>query len=253
MKAKMKKMTAVFLIVLTFMITALPVSAGEISYSVYTVSGTTYYLALRSEASYKASNEIAKLVNGEIVIVASTTVYNGDYWYVYGQKAHKWGYVNKNYLTKSSGYVANYYVTGTTYYLALRNAMAYDAANEIGKLKNGEKVQVLNSNMSNPDYWYVYAPTLDKYGYVNRNYLSASSSGSSSSSSSKTSGTKKTVTGTTYYLALRSDPSYKFENEIGMLKNGETVYVQKTGYGAYVYVYAPSLDKYGYVNANYLK
>ncbi len=252
MKAKMKKMTAVFMIVLTFMLTAMPASAGEINFSVYTVSGTTYYLALRNEAAYKASNEIAKLKNGEIVIAASTQTYNTDYWYVYSQNAHKWGYVNKNYLAKSSGYVANYYVTGTTYYLALRNNTAYDAANEIGKLTNGQKVQVLNSSLSNNAYWYVYAPTLDKYGYVNKNYLTANS-GSVAPDSSKTSGTKKTVTGTTYYLALRSDASYRFENEIGKLKNGETVYVQKTGYGAYVYVYAPTLDKYGYVNANYLK
>ena len=54
-------------------------------------------------------------------------------------------------------------------YLALRNAKAYDSSNEIGKLNNGETVQVIDS--SDPSYWYVYSSSLMKYGYVNKDYL----------------------------------------------------------------------------------
>ena len=65
---------------------------------------------------------------------------------------------------------------GTTYkvivsegYLALRTAKAYDSRNEIGKLYTGETVEVIDASDSR--YWYVYAPSLNMYGYVNANYL----------------------------------------------------------------------------------
>ena len=54
-------------------------------------------------------------------------------------------------------------------YLALRNAKAYDDANEIGQLNNGDTVQVQDSSGST--YWYVYVPKLGKEGYVDKNYL----------------------------------------------------------------------------------
>ena len=54
-------------------------------------------------------------------------------------------------------------------YLALRTAKAYDAGNEIGKLYTGDTVQVIDS--SDYQYWYVYAPSLGKSGYVNKDYL----------------------------------------------------------------------------------
>ena len=56
-------------------------------------------------------------------------------------------------------------------YLALRNAQAFDYNNEIGKLYNGDVVYVDSSNLTNGTYWWVYAPSLGKSGYVNRNYL----------------------------------------------------------------------------------
>ena len=51
-------------------------------------------------------------------------------------------------------------------YLALRNAKAYDDANEIGQLNNGDTVQVQDSSGST--YWYVYSSRLGKSGYVNK-------------------------------------------------------------------------------------
>ena len=56
-------------------------------------------------------------------------------------------------------------------YLALRTAKAYDYSNEIGKLYTGDQVQVTDA--SDSVYWYVYAPGLGKYGYVNSRYLTA--------------------------------------------------------------------------------
>mgnify|MGYP002571570392 CR=1 FL=1 len=62
-----------------------------------------------------------------------------------------------------------YTVTVASGYLALRNAKAYDDANEIGQLNNGDTVQVQDSSGST--YWYVYSSRLGKSGYVNKNYL----------------------------------------------------------------------------------
>ena len=127
-------------------------------------------------------------------------------------------------------------------YLALRTEKAYDYRNEIGKLYTGDTVEVIDS--SDSGYWYVYSYKLDKYGYVNKDYLIAPVT---------VSGTKYYVTGTTYYLALRNARAYDAANEIGKLHNGDYVYVQDTSDSTYWYVYAPQLNKYGYVNKNYLR
>ena len=62
-----------------------------------------------------------------------------------------------------------YSVAVASGYLALRNAKAYDDANEIGQLNTGDTVQVQDSSGST--YWYVYSSRLGKSGYVNKNYL----------------------------------------------------------------------------------
>ena len=51
----------------------------------------------------------------------------------------------------------------------MRNAKAFDSANEIGKIANGQEVDVID--FSTGTYWYVYVPDLDAYGYVNSEYL----------------------------------------------------------------------------------
>ena len=74
-------------------------------------------------------------------------------------------------MTVQTGWAAttSYTVTVADGYLALRNAKAYDDANEIGQLNNGDTVQVQDSSGST--YWYVYSSRLGKSGYVNKNYL----------------------------------------------------------------------------------
>ena len=91
---------------------------------------------------------------------------DSTYWYVYSSKHDKYGYVNRKYLANSS-YECT--VSVQSGYLALRNAKAYDDANEIGQLNTGDTVQVQDSSGST--YWYVYSSRLGKSGYVNKNYL----------------------------------------------------------------------------------
>ena len=66
------------------------------------------------------------------------------------------------------------------------------------------------------------------------------------------------------YLAIRTAPEAKYENEVNHigLQNGDKVqitgaYVQGTGFGGgkatYVWVYAPKFGVSGYVNAAFLK
>ncbi|MCD7867354.1 MAG: hypothetical protein LUG62_03970 [Clostridiales bacterium] len=225
---------------------AQPVSAASGNYMVVVSSG---YLALRTAPAYDSSNEIGELYTGDTVTVSS--YYNSTYWYVYSPKYSRYGYVNKNYLTaisssSSSSSSSTWTVKVATGYLALRTAKAYDPSNEIGCLYTGDTVQVQNT--SDSTYWYVYAPSLGKYGYVNRNYLYQSSS----SSTTTVSGNVWTVKVQSGYLALRTAKAYDSSNEIGCLYTGDTVQVQNTSDATYWYVYAPSLGKYGYVNRNYL-
>ena len=126
------------------------------------------YLALRTEKAYDSANEIGKLYTGNLVIVMDSG--NDTYWYVYSPDLKTYGYVNKSYL------VAAPVPAGTKYtvkvdkgYLALRNAQAYDESNEIGKLYTGDSV--ITTQTQGSTYWYVYAPGLNSYGYVNKNYL----------------------------------------------------------------------------------
>ena len=151
--------------------------------------------------------------------------------------------MNNNYLFYS-GITddTDYTVSVQSGYLALRTEKAYDYRKEIGKLYTGDTVEVLDA--SDSGYWYVYSDKLNKYGYVNKDYLIAPDI---------ISGAKYYVTGTTYYLALRNAKAYDAANEIGRLYNGDYVYVQDTSDSTYWYVYAPQLNKYGYVNRNYLK
>ena len=75
--------------------------------------------------------------------------------------------MNKDYLIGSTSVTRTVHVSKG--YLALRSAKAYDSRNEIGKLYTGDTVEVKDS--SDSQYWYVYAPSLGKYGYVNKDYL----------------------------------------------------------------------------------
>ena len=192
----------------------------------YTVRVSKGYLALRSAKAYDSSNEIGELYTGDTVTVSDSS--DSQYWYVYSPKLGKSGYVNKDYLYYNGSGTSTQSTSGDTRtvivskgYLALRSAKAYDSSNEIGELYTGDTVTV--SDSSDPQYWYVYSPKLNKYGYVNKGYL-----------------------------ALRSAKAYDSSNEIGELYTGDTVTVSDSSDPQYWYVYSPKLNKYGYVNKDYL-
>ena len=228
------KWAALFLLVFTL---SLPLTAKDsFAGTMYNVSVSKGYLALRTAKAYDKSNEIGELYTGDTVEVTDTS--DSTYWYVYSAKLNKSGYVNKNYLVAQSSASGNYTVSVSSGYLALRTAKAYDEKNEIGQLYSGDTVQVQDT--SDSTYWYVYAPKLNKSGYVNRNYLIGNSTPG------------YTVSVSSGYLALRNAKAYDDKNEIGQLYNGDTVQVQDTSDSTYWYVYAPKLNKSGYVNKNYL-
>ncbi len=222
--------------------------------SLYLVKVDSGYLALRTAKAYDASNEIGELYTGDMVQVLDSS--DTGYWYVYSPKYDKYGFVNKDYLV--GGSVSNLSLsTGSLYsvkvdsgYLALRSAKAYDAANEIGELYTGDMVQVVDS--SDTGYWYVYSPKHDRYGYVNKDYLTGGVVGGGTSSQASASGTTYTVRVNSGYLALRNAKAYDAANEIGELYTGDTVQVLDTADATYWYVYSPKYDKYGYVNKDYL-
>ena len=241
-KTSFFKWMALFVLVFTL---SLPVTAKEsFAGTMYSVSVSKGYLALRTAKAYDSSNEIGELYTGDTVEVMDTS--DNTYWYVYSAKLGKSGYVNRNYLVSQGG---GSYAGGSSYtvsvskgYLALRTAKAYDSKNEIGELYSGDTVQVQDT--SDSTYWYVYAPKLGKSGYVNRNYLVGGGS--------YTGGSSYTVSVSSGYLALRTAKAYDSSNEIGELYSGDTVQVQDSSDGTYWYVYAPKLGKSGYVNRNYL-
>ena len=166
-KSTFLKWTALFVLVFTL---SLPLTAKEsFAGTMYTVSVSKGYLALRTAKAYDDKNEIGELYTGDTVEVTDTS--DSTYWYVYSAKLNKSGYVNRNYLVGggSSTGGSNYTVSVSKGYLALRTAKAYDDKNEIGELYSGDTVQVQDT--SDSTYWYVYSPKLNKSGYVNRNYL----------------------------------------------------------------------------------
>lgn len=206
----------------------------------WTVSIDSGYLALRSSKAYDSANEIGKLYSGDVVTVKDDS--DPIYWYVYSSKLKRTGFVNKDYLVQPDVSLAEsgWTVSVQSGYLALRTAKAYDSRNEIGKLYNGD--WVIPYDMSDSTYWYVYSPTLGKYGYVNRNYLLTPSYMVDT----------MTVRVDSGYLALRNAKAYDYSNEIGKLYTGDTVQVENTSDSTYWYVYSPKLDLFGFVNKNYL-
>lgn len=235
----------------------------------YYVANTPAYLSVLDVPQATGYTELGRLDNGDTVTVLSKLA--GNFWYVYSGTLGQYGYVLNTYLsttepvsatptptatvkvfgvgTAPASYLGVYYVHVNTGYLALRNAMAFDTSNELGKMYNGDFVYAIEATAG--DYWYVYSPSLGMYGYTNHNYLTASATTASGTTSTATT-TYKTVSVKTGYLALRTAKAYDTKNEIGCLYSGDQVQVVDTSDATYWYVYAPTLGKYGYVNCNYL-
>lgn len=129
-------------------------------------------------------------------------------------------------------------------YLALRNAKAYDASNEIGKLYTGNRIIHLETGTDSEEYWYVYSLTEQKLGYVNKNYLVYEGM--------LINAPYCDVSVAEGYLALRTEKAYDASNEIGKLYSGDSVLVLNDSDPEYWLVYSMDLQKAGYVNSDYL-
>lgn len=179
----------------------------------FKVKVTDGYLALRSEKAFDKGNEIGQLNTGDLVEVTNRK--DATYWYAYVPRLDKSGYLDKNYIQIAENATASndsWTVKVKKGYLALRSTAAYNDSNEIGRLNTGDVVLVKDS--SDSTYWYVYAPGLDKSGYVDNRYIYNSGLW-----------TVKVETG---YLALRNKAAYNESNEIGQLNTGDTVQVKDT-------------------------
>ena len=108
-----------------------------------------------------------------------------------------------------------------------------------GELYTGDTVQLMDT--SDSQYWYVYSPTYDLNGFVNKDYLTGG-----------TAYATRTVHVSKGYLALRNAKAYDTSNEIGQLNTGDTVQLIDSNDSQYWYVYSPRLMNYGYVNKDYL-
>lgn len=207
----------------------------------YTVTASDF-LSLRTGPG-SGYTEIDRLGYGTSVKVQS---FSGNWAKVYVPSTGETGYVYVGYLKKggSSGSSSGS-SSGTEYtvhvsdFLALRSGpgTGYD---EIDRLSNGTIVRV---NSFSGNWANVYVPSRDEWGYVYTSYIS------------KTSlplGTR-TCNVTESYLALRTEPAFRYENEIGKIWRGQKVDVKWYTNTGYAYVYAPTLDKEGYVNAEFLK
>lgn len=226
-------------------------STGYSSLNTLIVAGTKNYLALRSGRSGSSSNEIGKVHNNDTVILMRYD--ESGYWLIYAPEVGKYGYVNSSYLrlpngSKFADFAHHMYVAaGMKQYLALRSGKAYKTSNETGKIYFGQPVELIDKGDS--DYWYVYAPTLEKFGYVNKDYLIKVGDCDGNYGDFFTS---YKVSGVDKYLALRKQCEYETSNEIGKIKEGQKVEYVKKADSKYWFVYAPTLGKFGYVNKSYL-
>lgn len=183
-----KKVLGFFLLAVFVLALAVPAYAAQN----YVVSGTKNYLAVRSEPKTSANNEIGKLYNGDIFSVSNWNA-NG---FAYGCTSYGvWGFVNNSYLratqSPSGPSGPSPYgpsgpspygpsgpgstptgtprtVAGVKNYLGLRSTPTRNAADEIGKIYNGQQFNVLEFRRDG--FAYGVAPN-GQTGYVVSAYL----------------------------------------------------------------------------------
>ncbi|HMM06620.1 MAG TPA: SH3 domain-containing protein [Clostridiales bacterium] len=218
----------------------------------YYVTKTKTSLSLRSEAN-SDSAVVAELYNGDMVALLERTT--NKFWYVYDYSSGNSGYVLKAYLTddyddvkydesEATTVIGTYYVVGTKNYLAIRSNPSSSADVIIGKTYNGYEVGLIER--TNDTFWYIYDYNSGLYGYVKCAYLT------DYYDNDNTYYGDYYVSGTTNYLAIRSEPSPSSEVEIGRTYNGSQVLVIEKTNNTFWYVYDYSSALYGYVKCAYL-
>lgn len=145
---------------------------------------------------------------------------------------------------EASGNEIDRYTVNVNGYLALRNAQAYDASNEIGKLYTGDTVIHIPTPSETNGYYFVYADSLQMAGYVNSDYLQYHG---------MVQDNFWTVKVDQGYLALRSEQAFDSSNELGELYTGDRVLLLHDSGPKYWLVYSPDLSCAGYVDCGYLE
>lgn len=151
-------------------------------------------------------------------------------------------------------------------FLALRSEPVYDDANKIGEIHNGNEIYVISDTDTDSDYLYCYVPKLGMYGYATSDYIVeekpyVEETDTDSDSDSDTDSERETGSGfaptedyevryakvEVGYVALRSEPAFSVENELGKLNTGDEVYLIESSVGSgYAYCYAVNLGMFGY-------
>ena len=252
------------------------------NYTKYYANVNSGYLAIRSNGSYNDENVIGKLYTGDEVYVIDTST--GTYWYCYSPSNGVYGYVNSNYLVSerpdSSSSRASSDPIDSDYeiwivaldnqndisYLALRSDATADTDNEIDKLYNNDVVYVYNNSYTSyyETYWYVYAPTIGKWGYVNSNYIWGGGPPNSidtsvlnivDESEFEELGYAVKYINTSYdnSTSLLAVPSQDGK-VLATIKGSDELRIYKENFcgfenDTYWYVYVPSSDKWGYVES----
>ena len=139
------------------------------------------------------------------------------------------------------------YTTTAQSFLSLRTG-AGTQFTETDRLGFGTKVTV---QADAGDWSYVFVPSKGEYGYVYNGYLAAA--GQQAAPAQNNGATRTVANLQSGYLAVRTAPEYKYENEIGRLSNGMAVQITG-GYSGngYVWVYAPALGISGWVNQSFI-
>lgn len=247
--------------------------SGE-SGEVYYVTGCKDVLKVREDADEK-SKVLAKLDNGEEISVIDKSIggkTDGNIWQIHVKSEDVTGFIDRHYLTDKEEYVkepeGRYASVAEDENLVILNGTDKNATS-VGLLARGDEVTVLSS--ADHEMVYISAPAMKAFGYVPESKLSKERPKESEKETDKqadqviekkyfiqqgSAPAKDSVyyaSVQTGYLALRTAQAFDASNEIGQIQNGEEVIVVDSSTGTYWWVYAPTLDKYGYVNSNYLR
>lgn len=241
---------------------------------VYYVTGRKDVLKVREDADEK-SKVLAKLDNGEEIIVIDKSIggkTDGNIWQIHVKSEDVTGFIDRHYLTDKKEYVkepeGRYASVAEDENLVILNGTD-KSATSVGLLARGDEVTVLSS--ADNEMVYISAPAMKAFGYVPESKLSKERPKEPAKETDKQAdqviekkyfiqqGSAPAKDSVYYasvqrgYLALRTAQAFDASNEIGQIQNGEEVIVVDSSTGTYWWVYAPTLDKYGYVNSNYLR
>ena len=215
----------------------------------YYITGSKDVVKVREKADDE-SKVITKLDNGENVQLVET---GEEYFKIYVPAEDEVGYLSKYYLTNDKDAVSEplsrYAKDDILVY-----SLPKDDASKIGTIKKGNEVTLMAS--LSDDYAYIYEAESTVHGYVKKDDLSEEEIKKEETTSSQNTPAQKREVYYSHvqkgYLALRTAPVYDYANEIASLYNDTQVEVIDKSNGTYWWVYVPSIDKEGYVNADYL-